>query len=118
MRAPDERAASLLELEQRLANANPDDRALADLLADDFCEFGASGRVWAREATIAGVLTGGRGGIRVCDFVVALLAEAVALATWHSETGDGVARRPSLWVLRDGRWQLGFHQGTAVPREA
>jgi hypothetical protein len=105
-------AALLLEGERRLAEADPTDSGLADLLADDFIEFGASGSTWTRGATISEVLAGGRRQVEIVDFTVEKLSRDVALATYRSVTTTQVALRSSVWVLRDGRWQIRFHQGT------
>jgi hypothetical protein len=47
--------AHLIELELRLqvSTTRKDAAALAELLSDDFREFGASGRVWNRASIIA-----------------------------------------------------------------
>ncbi len=80
------------------------------LIADDFLEFGRSGRVWTRDA-IRDVLEGPPCSPGPIDgFDVTELAEGVALVTYR--TAD--ANRSSIWVRRDGRWQMRFHQGTAT----
>jgi len=55
------------------------------------------------------------------EFEVTVATADVALVTYCStiRRDDGtsaVTLRSSLWVLRDGRWQIRFHQGT--PAEA
>lgn len=81
------------------------------LLDDDFLEVGQSGRVWTR-ASIASLLAAGPApGAAALDlesFEVTRLAETVALVTYRVA---GV-RRASIWVHRDGRWRLRYHQGT------
>ena len=51
------------------------------------------------------------------QFHLAVLHDEVALVTYRSDApGPGVPSRPvsrsSVWVRRDGRWRLRFHQGT------
>jgi hypothetical protein len=83
------------------------------VLADDFGEFGRSGRVYARADTLA---VGGESiDAQLRDIEVGLIAEGVALVTYVSEVRHeqlDLANRSSVWVRRDGRWQLRFHQGT------
>lgn len=84
-------------------------------------EFGVSGRVYTKRDVLDAadrlpdVVT------PVDEFELRVETATVALVTYHSTTrcGDGSlvsALRSSLWVLRDGRWQIRFHQGT--PTEA
>ncbi len=80
------------------------------LIADDFVEFGRSGRVWTRE-TIRQLLEGPPGdAVLIEAFEVALLADDVALVTYRAAG----ANRSSIWVRHDGRWKLRFHQGTPI----
>ena len=50
--------------------------------------------------------------LRSGRYYVEALAENVALATYSAKTALVVSHRSSLWVFRDNRWQLLFHQGT------
>ena len=107
---------ALIALEQSLhhpaTRSNP--AAVAALLADDFREFGASGRVWTR-AEILDELDGQAAHeIRSRDFLCQWLAPELALLTYVTETAERVALRSSLWRLEDGAWRIVFHQGTAV----
>jgi hypothetical protein len=90
----------------------------AALLADEFYEFGASGRVWMREEILTptervGPIVG------LEDFAARMLAPGLAQATFRSlrVAPDGkpfTALRRSPWIYRDGRRQMIFHQGTKV----
>jgi hypothetical protein len=96
---------------------NPD--ALLNLLAEDFCEFGSSGRIYSRNEIVVALQTGSPPHFVVSDFSVKILSEGVALATYQvaqSVSGKEISKslRSSLWVLRDARWQLLFHQGTKI----
>ena len=95
------------------------DRArVAALLAEDFLEFGSSGRVWTREQTLDLLATENyqRPGIK--DFQCHLLAEDVALVTYQTvrmdaKTGESAGvLRSSLWTRVTGEWRVRFHQGT------
>jgi hypothetical protein len=105
----------LIELEHALWRAETrfDAEFMEQVLADDFFEFGRSGRVYARADSLA--VTGDAIDAHLRDFQLAIIAEDVALLTYVSEVQHktlDLANRSSLWVRRDGRWQLRFHQGT------
>lgn len=98
--------------------------AVRALLADEFIEFGNSGRVYnkasivealAEETTAEAALIP-----EVHHFAAQSFAPDVVLVTYRSSRRtDGTARRTTLrssvWKLIDGRWQMLFHQGTIVP---
>lgn len=95
-----------------------DPARVAALLADDFCEFGASGRRWDRASTVA-ALTADTDvehdpPIQDTEMTGRLLADGLVLLTYRSQNGDRAARRSSLWRLEDGRWRVFFHQGTLL----
>ncbi len=109
-------ATTLYRLEAALASADPAgiDGGLAALIADDFTEFGASGRTWtAPEIRVALDREPAADLVELLDFAVAELAPGVALATYRLGP-PRPSRRSSLWVLRGGRWQVRFHQGTLL----
>jgi len=100
---------SLLQPEVR---SSPE--ALADLLSDDFVEFGSRGRLYDKQQVIDALQQEAPREIVITDFQVRLLAGGVALATFRT-VQEGESRqvlRSSLWQLADGRWRLQFHQGT------
>jgi hypothetical protein len=104
----------LYTLEERLLHPEreQDRSALIPLLADDFKEFCSSGRIFNRDQTIEALLTSTPRTHTIGFFYVTQLAPNVALATYHSTTTLAATNRSSLWVFRDKRWQLLFHQGT------
>lgn len=114
--------AHLFDLETQLhrQDIRADEAALCQLIAEDFFEFGVSGTVWTRDAVI-GALRGEAFSPReVSDFQVTSLADNVALVTYRAHR-VATAQRPaaeslrsSVWRFRDGRWQMQFHQGTAL----
>lgn len=91
---------------------------LAGLLADDFVEFGSSGKVYNKEQTIQTLLAASRPQRSLADFKVLSLAQDVALATYRaarhraSDEAPVYSLRSSVWKLSNGRWQMIFHQGT------
>lgn len=118
----------LRELEERLlaSDVRSSREDLSDLLADDFVEFGRSGRVYDRrqaiEALSAEIDRNASIERTASDFRISLLAQGVALLTYRSTrrsaAGESVAHslRSSIWKLADGRWRMVFHQGTPADR--
>lgn len=114
----DEDVDRVLELERELqTNAcrrNPD--RLRAVLAPDFREIGASGRVWDREAMIDHLQTDDPDVLEIG--VAALSGKRVAsnliLVTWVSEREGRRAWRTSLWRSAARGWQLVHHQGTPI----
>ena len=113
--------AELLALEERLLD--PAVRAVPALvralLAPEFTEFGASGRVFNRDAILATLASEPpRVARQARGFKVRELAPGVALTTWRVTRDDGVETlRSSLWQQQGGRWQMVFHQGTLAARD-
>ncbi|MEI7743056.1 MAG: nuclear transport factor 2 family protein [Chloroflexota bacterium] len=113
----EELAPVLRRLEAALAAADPAglDGSLAGLVADDFLEFGASGRAWTadevREA-LAGSTADGP--VDLEAFEVSMPAPDVALVTCRLGP-PRPSNRSSVRVGRDRRWQVRFHQGTLRP---
>lgn len=113
-------APQLQRLEEELlrADVRHDPRRLAALIADDFREFGTSGRVFDKASILAELAKESPAELSLTDFACQQLAPDAALVTYRSERKDATstrrALRSSLWVHRDGRWQILFHQGTRL----
>lgn len=110
--------AELHRLESALARRDPalldgDAATLSRLIADDFLEFGASGRTWAAADMRQALATEPPRDVPMEDFAVTRISPAVALVTYRSRDPRH-AKRSSIWVRRKGRWQMAFHQGTLV----
>ncbi len=86
------------------------------VLAEDFIEFGRSGRTYRREDTIAVPRQPIEAVFPLPDFSARLLSEDIAQVTYNSHvTYDGVlekGRRSSIWFRSPDGWILKFHQGT------
>ena len=116
--------ALVLRLERELLGPETrgDAARMHSLLAEEFCEVGSSGRVFGREEIVALLQKEPAGRFLMEDAVAAFVAESVILVTYRAvrvserEQGAGESRaeslRSSLWVLREGRWRMLFHQGT------
>ena len=101
-------------LEERLFHPDrePNRSALISLLAEDFQEFCSSGRIMNRQQAVDALLASTPRSATISYYYVNLLAPDVALATYHATTALYISYRSSLWILRENRWQLFFHQGT------
>ena len=91
---------------------------LEELLAEDFVEFGSSGRVWAREEIIAALLTETSSNIEIDRVDSRHISEGVILITYRSRrlgpADNAEALRSSIWRLTGHTWKIVFHQGTKV----
>jgi glyoxylase I family protein len=85
-----------------------------ELLADDFVEFGASGRVWTKAAIIAALQDEPPTERRMSEFQAHPLAAGVVLVTYRVEREGTSTLRSSVWVREGDRWRMRFHQGTAM----
>lgn len=89
------------------------------VLAEDFVEFGRSGRVYQRIDTLLAPVQSIQAAIPLPNFNVRLLTKDIAQVTYNSEiTVDGIVqigRRSSIWSRSPAGWVLRFHQGTPVP---
>lgn len=120
----DESALStVLELERELQSpaTRADTDRLLELLAPDFLEVGASGRLWDRDS-ILGMLQEESAdeeatAIEVIDLHGRVLAPGVIQVVWESRSGGRRARRTSTWCERGHRWQQVHHQGTPLAGE-
>lgn len=103
------------QLEENLLN--PEVRSsrteLKKLLADDFFEFGSSGKILYKGEDIA------KDGIRIVrmtlsNFELHPLSECIVLSTYRifNEDSKQYSLRSSIWKLNEGNWKMVFHQGT------
>ena len=114
-------ASHLRDLEESLLQ--PDVRKskhLVALLADQFIEFGTSGRTYTKEDLVA-VLQAESPSVQTTgNLKVVLLAPTVALLTYfiRFEAEPPVyTLRSSIWCSRGEGWQMVFHQSTRTTEE-
>lgn len=87
------------------------------LLADDFVEFGRSGRVYDKPTVIEALQRdpGFDAPRTIMDFEARALSPSVMLVTYRvRETGT---LRSSIWRSNGEHWQMVFHQGTPSASE-
>lgn len=96
-----------------------DPHRAGELLAEDFVEFGASGRVWDRGTMLAALAADTsvetEAVIADADMTGRVLADSLVLLTYRSTTAVRSALRSSLWRREEGGWRVFFHQGTVLP---
>lgn len=89
--------------------------AVSRLLADDFIEFGSSGRVFAKPEIIASLKAESSVRLEAWQFEVRMLAPHIGLVTYRVRRNTEppvVTLRSSIWEKRGEVWQMVFHQGT------
>jgi hypothetical protein len=104
----------LHSLEERLLHPDRETNRndLTSLLAPDFKEFCTSGRIFNLNQLSHALLTTSPRAATMSHFYVTPLGEGAALATYHITTANSTSHHSSIWVQRDNRWQMLFHQGT------
>src|SRR5437867_11844832 len=117
-----ERDDMLFELEQRLAQVgsklSADDASA--LIAEDFVEFGASGKIWSKAEIIAAMSQWTPIERTVENFSVRELSASVCLVTYKvvrvtkEIQASPFSLRSSICRHPVGRWQITFNQGTNV----
>ena len=105
-----------LELELMDPAVRKDRARVSALLAEEFREFGSSGRAWTREEILDLLATEETRAVPVVEaFEINEFAEDAALVTYRAVRAHQTTLRSSLWVRGEGRWKMLFHQGTRVP---
>jgi hypothetical protein len=114
----------LKSLEENLVNPaiRRDPTLVAPHLADDFIEFGASGRVFDKASILEDLKNEApRPASLLTDFAIRELSPTIILATYRATrfnaNGEPIihSRRSSIWTHVNGQWQISFHQGTPIP---
>jgi hypothetical protein len=90
--------------------------AVDRLLANEFVEFGSSGRAYSKHDLVEGLQNEPAVHRTLTDLLVRPLAPSVVLLTYTSVRREEALERrflrSSIWKEIDGRWQMVFHQGT------
>lgn len=92
----------------------------AEMIADDFTEFGSNGRIYNKSDAIAMMRLHAPRVFAMDEFAVRELGSQVALVTYRlqSEAIEGGpgrhSARSSIWVQREDKWQVTFHQVTIL----
>ncbi len=121
----------LKHLEETLltSSVRKDRTQVAALLAEEFREIGSSGRTFSRAEIQAELQAEFQAELQaesplrevaLSDFTCTMLSDTLALVIYRTVRSTppappSSAWRSSLWVFREDRWQILFHQGTRVP---
>jgi hypothetical protein len=119
-------ALKALEVELHRDTTRANRSRMDELLHPDFIEFGRSGAVWTRQATLDEFGAGGGEAPRIhADrFELHPLGDTLSLLTYRSAhvSADGSRHRhtlrSSLWQRSAHGWQMRFHQGTPTEDDA
>lgn len=88
---------------------------MSNLLADDFFEFGRSGKVYTKAESLSAPMQEIRAKLPLADFTIHRIGDDVVLVTYISEVQYEtleIGNRSSLWHKTHDGWKLKFHQGT------
>lgn len=86
-----------------------------NLLADDFFEFGRSGKIYTKAESLSAPMQEIHAKLPLRDFTVHQISNDVVLVTYVSEVQYEtleIGNRSSLWLKMQDGWKLKFHQGT------
>ncbi|MEH2142551.1 nuclear transport factor 2 family protein [Nostoc sp.] len=124
MKADDLQESLLCEFEECLLQSDVRKSAkdVMDLLAEEFIEFGSSGRVFDKQQIINSLQNEPIESLTqrsITEFKTLVLATGVVLVTYrivrHISGEQPVhSLRSSIWKLNNDRWKMIFHQGTLV----
>src|SRR5262245_39136188 len=125
MEAKESQTAMLRQLEERLLqpNVRRSARDVAELLADEFMEFGSSGRIFTKQQLLDSLQQESPTRRTLREFRTRTLAPGVVLVTYRAMRQDesegqvAYSLRSSIWCWREGHWQMIFHQGTPAKGE-
>ena len=84
-----------------------------ELLADEFEEYGSSGRIFRKSDILANLTLDID--YELSDFSFSDLALGITLVKYKSATKGQTALRSSVWVQSSGNWRLLHHQATVIP---
>ena len=111
--------ADLVDQEHELLDpaVRADPERVRELLHEDFEEVGASGRHWHRDAIVDWIAKDPGVGSETSQVDAHFISHDTVLITYAARVLDDthvISRRSSLWVHREGRWTIRYHQGTPV----
>lgn len=112
-------AEALRALEERLLDplVRRSPSLVDSLLADDFVEFGSSGRVYDKSTMVETLQQdpGFDGPRTITKFSARELSPSIVLVTY--QIGETGTLRSSVWRSNGEHWKMVFHQGTRPKSE-
>ncbi|MBI1210787.1 MAG: DUF4440 domain-containing protein [Alphaproteobacteria bacterium] len=105
-----------LELSLHRLDVRTSRERVEQLLADDFTEFGRSGRIYDKRM-IVDLLAQETSDTppAVAEFEARFLSEAIVLVTYRAIRAAEQTLRCSIWRRESAGWRMTFHQGTPIP---
>ena len=102
-----------LENSHLAPDARESNQNMAEILDDDFFEFGISGGICQHSDFDGGYELSGDD-YRISRFEVKILGPEAVLTVYllENRTAGTWSHRSSVWKKRHDRWKLFFHQGT------
>ena len=98
----------LLSIEVRTSQSELD-----KLIAEDFIEFGSSGRIWNKTELLDELPSQEPlGSAEIFDLEVSDLGAEHALVRYLLDLEGAKSLRSSIWRKRSDKWEIIFHQGT------
>ncbi len=96
-------------------------KRVSEILADEFREFGSSGKIYSKSDIIAALQTESSVDLSLSDFQAVPLTPEISLVTYRAakRTADGTvlhSLRSSIWISDGTQCRMLFHQGTATVR--
>lgn len=101
-----------LELSHLNSETRHSVKKLENLLADEFMEFGSSGKIYHKNDILKWLPLESPRQFIVEDFSVLILSEDIVLATYKLKSEAVSSLRSSLWKFNGNEWKMVFHQGT------
>jgi len=102
-----------LELSLLTSSVRKSTEALDQLLAEEFIEFGSSGKIFNKKEILEILpLEEGFGVYSIKDFNLITLSPTVMLARYKATIDGTTSLRSSIWKNNGDTWQMVFHQGT------
>ena len=87
---------------------------LDKLLAEEFIEFGSSGKIYNKQIIIETLPLAEPINGAIENFNVTELSEDVMLTTYRAIIDGVESLRSSIWKNNGQEWQMVFHQGTLI----
>ena len=102
----------IFALEKALLSTNVrrNAEALNLLIADEFIEFGKSGKMWCKGDILASLPLQCEAQYEILHFSVIFETSSIVCVEYQMNEGGESSLRRSIWKFIDERWQMVFHR--------
>lgn len=113
-------ANEIMAQEQKLLVRNEPVALLAELIDDEFIEYGSNGKMNDKKEAVRWLAEPNSLEIKGMDFESKFLSEDVFLLSYISEIKENhdsegkFSRRISIWRKKNSRWQMILHHGISI----